>query len=185
MTPAGRGIAVVAGVGMALLAAAALVREVVLAAGTAVSWPAAAWWARLADEPTWVTAVAAAAAATATAAFILFALRQLEPRHDGPQAVEFAAEGGWTRLDVGGLEAALRRRVEARVAGLRTSQLVLTRRAEGWDARLEARFAGRDLLRAQREAHALLAADLAILGGMSLRRLDLVVTQIEPGRAGA
>jgi hypothetical protein len=185
VTPAARGIAVVAGVCMALLVAAALVREAVLVAGTAVSWPAAAWWVRLSEAATWVTAVAAAVAATAAAAFILLALRQLEPRREGPQAVEFPAEGGWTRLDVGGLEAALRGRVDSRVAGLRTSHLGLTRRAEGWDARLEARFAGRDLVRAQREVHALLAADLAVLGGMSLRRLDLVVTQFEPGRVGA
>lgn len=178
MTATGRAVAVIAGLVGLLFAAAALVREVVLANARSVAWPFADWWSRLTTDPTWETAVAAGAAAVVAAALILLAVRQLRPRRRGPEQVELGDAAGRARLDVPAIERALRRRLEKDLPGVKTRALELSKRGDGWRVRLEAELPARDLLGVQARAGGLLAADLARLGGLRLDGLDVVVTRL-------
>lgn len=186
MTPAARLIAVVVGLAGLLFAAAALVREVVLAAHGATDWPLSAWWARVTGEPSTATTVAAALAGLLALVLLLLAVRQLGGRRRGPALVEFAGEHGWARLDVVALEHALCRRLEAEIPGLKARGLELGKRTGGWRARLEADLPALDLEALQARAHDLLAADLARTAGMQLEVLDIVALRLtapSPGPA--
>ena len=178
MTGTGRVVAVIAGLVGLLFAAADLVREAVLAAHGGVSWPFAEWWSRLTVEPTWATVVAAAAAAAVTVALILLAARQLRPRRPSSGRLEFGDERSHTQLDVASTERALRRRLETDLSGVKTRDLELIKRGDGWWVRLEADLPGRDVLAVQARAGGLLAADLARMGGLRLDGLDVVVTRL-------
>lgn len=178
MTASGRVVAVIAGLVGLLFAAADLVREAVLAAERSVAWPFAEWWSQLTTDPTWATAVAAAAAAVVTVALILLAVRQLRARRRGPGLVEFGDEAGRAQLDVLAMERALRRRLENDLPGVKTRELELTMRGDGWWVRLEADLPARDVLGVQARAGGLLAADLARMGGLRLDGLDVVVTRL-------
>lgn len=178
MTAGGRVVAVIAGLVGLLFAAADLVREAVLATERSVAWPFAEWWARLTAEPTWATAVAAAGAAVVTVALVLLAVRQLRPRRRGPELVEFGDAASRVRLDVAAIERALRRRLENDLPGVKTGELELTKRGDGWWVRLEADLPARDVLGVQARAVGLLRADLARTGGLRLDGVDMVVTRL-------
>jgi hypothetical protein len=169
---------VIAGLVGLLFAAAGLVREAVLASEGSVAWPFADWWSQLTTEPTWVTAVAAAATAVATVALILLAVRQVRPWRPGGGQVEFGDEANRARLDVTATERALRRRLEKDLPGVKTRELQLSQRGDGWWVRVEADLPARDVLGLQARAGGLLAADLARLGGLRLDGLDVVVTRL-------
>ena len=178
MTASGRVVAVIAGLIGLLFAAADLVREVVLAAERSVAWPFPEWWSQLTTDPTWATAVAAAAAAVVTVALILLAVRQLRAQRPGPELVEFGDAASRAQLDVPATERALRRRLETGLPGVKTRELELTKRGDGWWVRLEAELPARDVLGVQARAGGLLAADLARLGGLRLDGLDVVVARL-------
>jgi len=178
VTATGRVVAVIAGLVGLLFAAAALVREAVLAADRGVAWPFAEWWSQLTTDPTWATAVAAAAAAVVAVALLLLAVRQLRAQRRGPMLVEFGDAASRVQLDVLAVERALRRRLENDLPGVKTCELALTKRGDGWWVRLEAELPARDVLGVQARAGGLLAADLAGMGGMRLDGLDVVVTRL-------
>jgi len=178
VTASGRVVAVIAGLIGLLFAAADLVREVVLAAERSVAWPLAEWWSQLTTDPTWATAVAAVAAAVLTVALILLAARQLRAQRPGPELVEFGDAASRAQLDVPATERALRRRLETGLPGVKTHELELTKRGDGWWVRLEAELPARDVLGVQARAGGLLAADLARLGGLRLDGLDVVVARL-------
>jgi len=178
MTAGGRVVAVIAGLLGLVFAAAALVREAVLAGERSVAWPFAEWWSQLTADPTWATAVAAAAMAVVSVALILLAVRQLRPRRRGPGRVEFGDAASRAQLDVPATERALRRRLETGLPGVKTHELELTKRGDGWWVRLEAELPARDVLGVQARAGGLLAADLARLGGLRLDGLDVVVARL-------
>jgi hypothetical protein len=178
VTATGRAVAVILGLVGLLFAAADLVREVVLASHHSAEWPFAEWWSQLSADPTWVTAVAAAAAAVLTVALILLAVRQLRPRRPDAGQVEFGAEASRARLDIEAIERALRRRLEKDLPGVKTRELELTKRGDGWWVRLEAELPARDVLGLQARAGGLVAADLARVGGLRLDGLDVVVTRL-------
>lgn len=185
MTTAARVLAVVLGMIGLLVAVAALVREVALAADPSLVWPQAGWWTRLTAQPSWATT--AAAAGTVAAAVVLFVLAagQVRGRRRHSGHVEFGAEHGQARLDLGALEAALARRAKTELPGVQASRVTL--RSEGGSVRirLEARVRARDLLGLQARAAAVLGADLTGLGGLRLAGLDLVVTGVVNGAGGA
>ena len=185
MTPAARLIAVLIGLAGLLFAAAALVREVVLAAHGTADRPLSAWWLRITGEPSTATAVAAALTSLLAIALVLFAVRQLGSRRRRPALVEFAGERGWTRLDIVSVEQALRRRLEAEFPGLKARALDLDKRAGGWQARLEAVLPARDLESVQARAYTLLAADLQRAAGLRLDALDIVAVRLTTPRAGS
>jgi hypothetical protein len=178
VTAGGRVVAVIAGLAGLLFAAADLVREAVLATERSVAWPFAEWWSRLTTDPTWATAVAAAAAAAVALALILLAVRQLRAQRRGPELVEFGDAASHAQLDVRALARALRRRLENDLPGVKTRELELTKRGDGWWVRLEADLPARDVLGVQARAGGLLAADLARMGGLRLDGLDVVVTRL-------
>jgi hypothetical protein len=178
VTAGGRTVAVIVGLVGLLFAAADLVREAVLASEGGVSWPFASWWSQLTTDPTWATAVAAAAAAVAAVALILLAVRQVRPWRPVSGQVEFGDAASRARLDVAATERALRRRLEKDLPGVKTRELRLTQRGDGWWVRVEAELPARDVLGLQARAGGLLAADLARLGGLRLDGLDVVVTRL-------
>ena len=178
MTATGRSVAVIVGLVGLLFAAAGMVREAVLAAEGTVAWPFADWWSRLTADPTWATAVAAAAAAAAAVVLILLAVRQVRPWRPASGQLEFGDESSRARLDVAATERALRRRLEKDLPGVKTRQLQLTKRGDGWWVRVEAELPARDVLGLQARAGGLLAADLARMGGLQLDGLDVVVTRL-------
>jgi hypothetical protein len=178
VTAGARLVAVLVGLVGLLFAAADLVREAVLANDSSVAWPFAGWWSRLTAEPTWATALAAAVAALAAVALLVLAWRQLRPTRRGGGQVEFGDEAGRARVDVPAMEKALRRRLEKDLPGVKTRELELTRRGDGWWVRVAAELPARDLLGLQARAGGLLAADLARLGGLRLDGLDVVVTRL-------
>jgi len=185
VTPAARLIAVVVGLVGLLFAAAGMVREVVLAAQGATDWPLSTWWGSLTGEPSATATVAAVLAGLLTLALLLLAVRQLGGRRRGPALVEFAAEHGRARLDVGAFESALCRRLEGEFPGLKARGLELSKRAGGWRARLEAELPARDLEVERARAFALLAADLARTAGMRLEVLDIVALRLTVSSAGS
>jgi len=178
VTAGARVVAVIAGLVGLLFAAADLAREAVLAGARSVEWPFPDWWWQLTTNPTWATAVAAVAAAALTVALIILAVRQLRPRRRGPELVELGDATGRARLDVLAVERALRRRLENDLPGVKTRALELSKRGDGWWVRLEAELPARDVLGLQARAAALLAADLAGMGGLRLDGLDVVVTRL-------
>ena len=178
MTASGRVVAVIAGLVGLLLAVADLVREAVLATERSVAWPFAEWWSQLTTDPTWATAVAATATAVVAVALILLAVRQLRAQRRGPELVEFGDAASHAQLDVRALARALRRRLENDLPGVKTRELELTKRGDGWWVRLEADLPARDVLGVQARAGGLLAADLARMGGLRLDGLDVVVTRL-------
>lgn len=185
MTPTARLIAVVVGLAGLLFAVAGMVREVVLAAHGATDWPLSTWWARVTAEPSTATTVAAVVAGLLTVALLLLAVRQLGGRRRGPALVEFAGEDGWARLDLGALERALCRRLEVEFPGLRARGLELTKRTDGWRARLEAELPALDLQALQVRAHDRLTTDLARMAGMRLEALDIVALRLAAPPAGS
>ena len=178
MTAAGRVVAVIAGLVGLLFAAADLVREAVLATERSVAWPFAEWWSQLTTDPTWATAVAATATAVVAVALIVLAVRQLRAQRRGPELLEFGDEASRAQLDVPAMERALRRRLENDLPGVKTRELELTKRGDGWWVRLEADLPARNVLAVQARAVGLLAADLARMGGLRLEGLDVVVTRL-------
>ena len=178
MTASGRVVAGIAGLIGLLFAAADLVREALLAAERSVAWPFAEWWSQLTTDPTWATAVAAGAAGVLTVALILLAVRQLRSQRPGPELVEFGDAASRVQLDVPALELALRRRLESDLPGVKTRELALAKRGDGWWVRLEADLPARDVLGVQARAGGLLTADLARLGGLRLDGLDVVVARL-------
>ena len=178
MTATGRAAAVIAGLVGLLFAAAALVREAVLANAGSVAWPVAEWWSRLTADATWAPMVAAALTAVVAAALISLAVRQLRPRRRGPEQVELGDAANRARIDVPAMERALRRRIEKDLPGVKTRGIELGKRGDGWWVRLEAELPARDVLGVQARAGGLLAADLARLGGLRLDGLDVVVTRL-------
>jgi len=178
VTATGRVIAVIAGLVGLLFAAADLVRETVLAAEQSVTWPFAEWWSQLTREPAWATAVAAAAAAVVAVALIVLAVRQLRPQRRGREVLEFGDEASRAQLDVVAMARALRRRLESDFPGVKTRELELSKRGDGWWVRVEADLPARDVLAVQAHARGLLAADLARMGGLRLDGLDVVVTSL-------
>ena len=175
---AGRVVAVIVGLVGLVFAAAALVREVVLANARSVAWPFVDWWSRLTADTTWAPTVAAAAAAVVAAALIVLAVRQLRPARRGGGQVELGDDAGRARLDVPAVERTLRRRLEKDLPGVKTRALVLSERGGGWWVRVEADLPARDVLGVQTRALELLAADLARMGGLRLGGLDVVVTRL-------
>jgi len=178
VTVAGRVVAVIAGLVGLLFAAADLVREAVLATERSVAWPFAEWWSQLTTDPTWATAVAATATAVVAVALILLAVRQLRAQRRGPELLEFGDAASRAQLDVPAMERALRRRLENDLPGVKTRELELTKRGDGWWVRLEADLPARNVLAVQARAVGLLAADLARMGGLRLEGLDVVVTRL-------
>jgi hypothetical protein len=178
VTAAGRAVAVIAGLVVLVFAAAALVREIVLASAHSASWPFADWWSQVTTDPTWVTATAAAAAGVVAVAAIVLAVRQLRPRRPGAERVEFGDEAGRAQLDIPALELALRRRLEKDLPGVKTRELRLGKRGDGWRVRLEAELPARDVVGVQVRAGGLLGGDLARMGGLRLDGIDVVVTRL-------
>lgn len=178
MTPAARLLAVLIGVAGIVLAAAALVREAVLAAGWSVRWPLPGWWRESVAGSSWGLWLAAVVAAALTIALLLYAFRQLGAADHAAAVVEFRSERGAARLDVAALQRGLSRRLEAGLPGLRARSLELERTQEGWRARLEADVPANDLVGLQTRAAAIVAADLQRMGAMRLERLDLVARDV-------
>lgn len=174
MTAAARLVAVVIGVVGIVLAAAALVREAVLASGWSIRWPLPAWWREFIAGSSWGLWLAATGSAVLAIALMVYAIRQLRRTRPSAAAVEFPGEGGAARLDVGALQRGLRRRLETGLPGLRARSLQLERTAEGWYVRLEADVPARDLVGLQARAAAVVAQDLERMGAMRLVRLDVV-----------
>jgi hypothetical protein len=162
-----------------------LVREVVLAADGAIDWPLSAWWVRVTGGPSNTTTVAAVLAGLLALTLLLLAVLQFGGRRRGPALVEFAGEGGWARLDVGAVERALRRRLEAEFPGLKARRLVLSKHAGGWQARLETEAPALELDAVQVRALDLLAADLDRMAGMRLEVLDIVALRLTAPPAGS
>lgn len=161
-----------------LFAAADLVREAVLASDGGVAWPFADWWWRLTVDATWTTAVAAAATAVVALGLIVLAVRQLRRRRPTPGRLEFGDGESRAQLDVPAVELALRRRLEKALSGVKTRELELTQRGDGWWVRVVADLPARDVLGLQARAGGLLAADLARMGGLRLDGLDVVVARL-------
>jgi len=178
VTATGRVVAVLVGLVGLLFAAADLVREVVLATRRSAAWPFADWWSRLTAEPTWTTAAAAGAAAVVALALIVLAVRQLRAQRQGHERLEFGAGESRAQLDIPAVELALRRRLEKDVPGVKTRELELTKRGDGWWVRVAADLPARDVLGLQARAGGLLAADLERMGGLRLDGLDVVVTRL-------
>lgn len=178
MTATGRVVAVIAGLVGLLFAAADLVHEAVLATERSVAWPFAEWWSRITADPAAATAVAAAAATVVAVALIVLAVRQLRPWHSFPEVVELGDEASRAQLEVPALQRALRRHLENDLPGVKTRELELSKRGDGWWVRLEADLPARDVLEMQARAGGLLAADLARMGGLRLGGVDVVVTRL-------
>jgi hypothetical protein len=159
-------------------AAAALVREGVLATEQSAAWPLSSWWTNLPDQPSWQTGIPAAVAAALAAAFIFLAVRLItRPRHT-PEVVELAGEQGTARLRVDGVERAVGQRLRAELEGVAVRKVELRPVATKWRARVEAGVPMHDLLGLQRRATAITAAALAGLGGLELEALDVVVVGV-------
>jgi hypothetical protein len=174
MTPLARLVAVALGVAGLLAAAAAFVREAVLAAEPTASWPVADWWVNLADQPAWQTGVAAAGCAVLAAALALLAYRQVRPARRGAGAVELVGERGKARLDIRALERALLRRLQADLRWTTLRRVSLRESGDRWRARLEGDVVLRDLAGLQRRAAQIVAADLLRMGGLQLEAVDIV-----------
>lgn len=184
MTPTARLIAVVVGLAGLLFAVAGLLREVVLAAQGATTWPLSTWWTRVTGGSSTTTTIAAVLAGLLTVALLLLAARQLGGRR-GASLVQFAGDSGWARLDVGALERALCLRLEAEFPGLKARGLELTKHAGGWRVRLEAELPALDLEGLRARAQELLATDLAVMAGMQLEVLDVVALRLTVPPAGS
>ena len=167
MTLLARAVAVILGLLGLLVAAAALVREVVLAAEPTTVWSVARWWSGLPGCPSWQTGLAAGICVALAVLLILLAVRLVRPR-PSPGLVELAEEGGRAQMDVAALEPALRRRLQASISGVIVRRVTLRRSGDGWRARVEADLPLRDLLGIQRRAAEILAADLHRVGGLEL-----------------
>jgi hypothetical protein len=178
VTPAARLLAVLIGVVGIVLAAAALVREAVLAAGWSIRWPLPQWWTDLTAGSSWRLWLAAAVSILLTIALLLYAFRQLGGSRPAPSAVEFRDGDVSARLDVGALERGLGRRLQAELPGLTTRSLELVRTGDGWYARLEADVPARDLAGLHKRAGDIVADGLLRTGSMRLARLDLVARRV-------
>ncbi len=170
-----RVVATLAGLVGLAVAAAAFVREVVLAAHSHAVWSPARWWTGLPGHPGWQTALAAGICAVLSAVLVLLAVTLVRPR-PSPGLVEHAGQGGRSQLDIAGLEPALRRRLQADLSGVIARKVTLRRSGDTWRARVEADVPLRDLLGVQRRAAAVLTADLRRVGGLELTAVEIVVT---------
>lgn len=176
MTAAARVTAVLVGLLLMVLAAAALVREVVLAADRAVTWPLAGRWEQLVGEPSWATTgVAALVCAALAAGLLALAVRQGGAVRERPVLVRIETEHGATSLDVPAVERALRHRLEAAVPDIRVRQFEL---GAGCRVRVEVDVRAVDLVGVQARAFAALAPDLERLVGLRLEAVDVVAARL-------
>jgi hypothetical protein len=159
-----------------VLAAAALVREVVLAADRAVAWPLAGRWERLLDEPSWsTTGVAALVCAGVAVGLLVLAVRRAGVAEERPVLVRIETEHGATSLDVPAVERALRKRLETTVPDIRVRHLELD---EGCRVRLDVDVRAADLVGVQARVYASLAPDLERLAGLRLEGVDILATRL-------
>lgn len=179
MTLPARVVAVLVGLTVMVLVAAALVREIVLAANCAVIWPLAGWWERLTVEPSWTTTGLAALACVAVAAgLLLLAVRQRSVVRKKPALITFDTEHGATNLDVPALERALRHRLEATVPGMRVRVVEFAGGEKGCRVRVDAEMPAVDLVGMQARAFAAIAPDLESLAGLRLEAVDMVADRL-------
>lgn len=176
MTAASRVGAVLVGLLLMVLAAAALVRELVLAADRTVTWPLAARWEQLVGEPSWATTgVAALVCAVLAAGLLALAARQGGAAHERPVLVRIETEHGATSLDVAAVEKALRRRLETAVPDIRVKRLEL---GTGCRVRVEVDVRAADLVGVQDRAYTVLAPDLERLVGLRLEAVDVITARL-------
>jgi hypothetical protein len=175
VTAASRVGAVLVGLVLMVLAAAALVREVVLAADGSVAWPLAGWWERLVDGPSWTTGVAALVCVGAAAGLLALAVRQGGVVRERPVLVRIETEHGATSLDVPAVERALRHRLEVALPDIRVRHFEL---GKGCRVRVEIDARAADLAGMQSRAFAAIAPDLDRLVGLRLEAVDLVVLRL-------
>lgn len=179
MTTLGRAVAVVVGVLLIVLAAIALAREIVLAAGGAFVWPLGDRWLRLVTEPTWSTTGVAALVLTVVGAGLLaLAVRHVSAVREGPTLVAFETARGTTTVDVPALERALRRRLEAATPGMRVTAIEMDECGEGCRLRIDADVPASDLAGLQARVSAAAATDLERLAGLKVEVVDLVAGRL-------
>ena len=179
VTPFARAGAVAAGLVALLVAAAAFVREVVLAAQPSVAWSAAHWWSGLAGGPAWRPGLAAGG--------LCGARRGAPPTGRAPGAAAALARPGRAgregrpRSDGrGGARTGAAPPAAGRSAGVTAHKVLLRPAGERWWARVEADLPLRDLLGVQRRAVDIVTADLRRVGGLELEGVDIVVTGVVP-----
>ena len=176
MSSASRVLAVFVGLVVIVLAAAALVREVMLAVDRSPVWPLAERWERLVGEPSWTaTGVVALACAVVAAGLLLLAVGQGSVVRKKAAFVTIASEHGATNLDAPALERVLRRRLEAAPPDLRVRSVAIGGAGAGCRVRVEADMPVADLVGAQARAFATIAPDLERLAGLRLVAVDIVV----------
>jgi hypothetical protein len=177
VTPAGRLVAIVAGIVSLLLCGAALVRQAALATSTDVSWKGSTWWTDLTARSSTGTIVAAAVVSVIAVLLIVFAYRQVSPG-EAPQAIEFAVEEGTARLSVPALRKALRRRFETMLPGSQVGEVGVSQDDGGWSVRVEADVPVCDLGDVQSSILHAFRDDMRKVAGIEISRLDLVVTSM-------
>ncbi len=179
MTALARAVAIVAGVLLILLAAVALAREIVLAAGGTFAWPAADRWQRLIAEPTWsTTGLAALVLVVVGAALLVLAVRHVSVVREGPALVTLDTDRGATSVDVPALERALRRRLETTVPGMRVTAIELGEYGEGCRVRIDADVPASDLTGIQARVADVTTTDLEKLAGLKVEAVDVVATRL-------
>lgn len=178
MTPASRVIAMIVGIAGIVLALAGAVREIVVAADVTVHWQSAATLRRLTSHPSAATWVTAGVTAAAGVALLVLVVRQFRAPEGGPQLIQFKDDAGWARLDVRAVQRGMRRRLSTSLPGVTVRDLQLRKEGEVWRIIVTADVPARDLQRQRARMQAMLGEDLLRMGGMRLRRLDLVVAQL-------
>jgi hypothetical protein len=178
VSAAARSMAVVVGVAGVVLALAAAVREIVLASDVSVHWHITPALQRLTTSPSGATWAVAAGLALAGVALLVLDAWQLGGTDEGPQVVQFKDEQGWARLDVRAVQRGLRRRLQASVPGLTVREVRLRKEGDTWRVVVTADAPARDLQQLRSRLQAMVGQDLLRMGGMRLRRLDLVVDRL-------
>jgi hypothetical protein len=178
VSAAARSMAVVVGVAGLVLALAAAVREIVLASDVTVHWHVTPALQRLTSNPSGATWAVAAGLAVAGVALLVLDAWQLGGADEGPQMVQFKDEKGWARLDVRAVQRGLRKRLQASVPGITVRDVRLRKEGDTWRVVVTADAPARDLQQLRSRLQAMVGQDLLSMGGMRLRRLDLVVERL-------
>lgn len=179
MTPGARLAAVLAGMVLAVLALVAAMREIVIASDAGVHWPTSPALRRLTTDPSWATWVAAAVAAAVGVALIVLGVRQARRGGGGPEVIQFKDERGSARLDVGAVERGMRKRLQATLPGVHVARIELRQDGDAWRITVRADVPAHDLQALRARMQALAGEDLLRMGGMRLRRLDLVTGRLD------
>jgi hypothetical protein len=182
-----RALAMIVATLVAATLAAAIVREVAIAAGDRVGGSTPGWWHRLVTDRslTWLAIALTAAMAMVAIVCFVVALRVNRRERRAAKVFELGEDGARVTVKAEALEHLVVGALSLRLPAVRVSRVSVRRADDALWATLVAEAHSADLAELHQAATAVVADELQQATGLALAGLDLVVSRLQFDGGGA